>query len=1214
MKVFFQLITCMLTGLISFAQDTLETRIILIGDAGQFINGRQPVLEAVKKTMPFDKKTSIIYLGDNLYKNGLPDDAFPNYNVIKMPLDSQAIMAQGSDATVYMIPGNHDWNNGAANGYEAILRQQNYLKSLNIKNFNYYPIGGCPGPVEINVSPNVVLVMYDSQWWVHPYDKPGIESDCPYKTEDEFLTQLEDILSRNYKKLVVLASHHPFRSYGIHGGYFKLKQYIFPFTDAKPNLYIPLPIIGTIYPITRGVFGTAEDLKHPLYQNLIRKVEGVVRGHPNVVFVSGHEHALELIRDSGYNFIVSGSASKSTRVSNGKNSLYHSPKNGFATLDISTRKNVTAAFYTVDPKSSDTDKITKTFDEGILDFSKIPEPEKDSVTEIVPVFKDSVTAQASQRYDSASGSRQFFIGKNYRKEWSTPVSFKVFNVAKEKGGLTIKSLGGGKQTKSLRLVDKKGKEWTLRSIDKDPEKALPENLRGTLANDIAQDLVSAGYPYGALIVPELSKAAGVLTSSPEFFYVPDDPALGYYRKAFANTICLLEDREPTLDGSDTKTTATVISERVEDNDHLIDQRSVLKARLLDMLIGDFDRHFDQWKWGVRDSGKGKTYYPVPRDRDQAFFNSDGLFINYASRFHLKHLQGFKKDIPDINWFNWIDRDFDRFFLNELDEKDWTSITDSFVNAVNDAVIQKAVSSLPGKIYNISGQTIIDKLKSRRDVLQKKVLTYYKFLSKVVSVPGSNKAEYFRIKKAGNGVQVIMYDENKRRDTTVVEYNRIFDPKATREIRLYGLNSADQFVIDPDVKSDIQLRIIGGKGKDSFDLRGQLKNNLYDYKQDSNGLINANHTKVNFSNDIVVNGYNVVEHNYNYYKFPQINFGYNSDDGPLVGLGFASRTYGFRKDPYATNQRFSGLYAPSKGAYQIRYNGVFNSVLAGKDILVNAALVNPTLNNFYGFGNYTEKINTLDFYRVRYNYLSADVLLRKRFNEILEISLGPTYYHYWNDYNDNKNRILSQPQAIGSDSSNIYATKDFLGAKLRMDVNYIDKELFPTRGVLWYTELSSVAGLNDKSKSLTKVTTDMQVYAPLVRPNKLVAVLKLGAGHIFSDKFDYFQALNLGSNNFLRGFRKNRYSGSSLVYSSAEVRIKLFNSASYILPGDFGLIGFYDIGKVWQNGQSSKQWHSSFGPGFYIVPFNLVMVSGTYGFSDEDRIFNFTIGAKFNLTF
>ena len=113
----------------------------------------------------------------------------------------------------------------------------------------------------------------DSQWWVHPYDKPGIESDCPYKTKSEVLTQLDDLLSRNSKKLVIFALHHTLRSYGIHGGYFKLKQHIFPLTEYFPKLYIPLPVIGSIYPISRSVFGSPQDLKHPFYTEMITSVE-----------------------------------------------------------------------------------------------------------------------------------------------------------------------------------------------------------------------------------------------------------------------------------------------------------------------------------------------------------------------------------------------------------------------------------------------------------------------------------------------------------------------------------------------------------------------------------------------------------------------------------------------------------------------------------------------------------------------------------------------------------------------------------------------------------------------------------------------------------------------------------------------------------------------------------------------------------------------------
>ncbi len=103
--------------------------------------------------------------------------------------------------------------------------------------------------------------------------KPGLESSCDQKTEDEVLSELADIAARNPGKLLVSAAHHPLRSHGIHGGYYKLKQHIFPLTDARPFLYLPLPVIGSVYPLVRGVFGTREDLPHPLYKRMIAGIE-----------------------------------------------------------------------------------------------------------------------------------------------------------------------------------------------------------------------------------------------------------------------------------------------------------------------------------------------------------------------------------------------------------------------------------------------------------------------------------------------------------------------------------------------------------------------------------------------------------------------------------------------------------------------------------------------------------------------------------------------------------------------------------------------------------------------------------------------------------------------------------------------------------------------------------------------------------------------------
>jgi outer membrane protein assembly factor BamA len=143
---------------------------------------------------------------------------------------------------------------------------------------------------------------------------------------------------------------------------------------------------------------------------------------------------------------------------------------------------------------------------------------------------------------------------------------------------------------------------------------------------------------------------------------------------------------------------------------------------------------------------------------------------------------------------------------------------------------------------------------------------------------------------------------------------------------------------------------------------------------------------------------------------------------------------------------------------------------------------------------------------------------------------------------------------------------------------------------------------------------MTVHAALSDPARVVAVLKLGGGHIFSKQYEYFQALNLGANNFLRGFRKNRFSGNSLAYGSLELRIKLFDSKSYVVPGPVGIIGFNDVGRVWLKGEDSKKWHYSYGGGFYYAAYSYALISFTMAYSKEEKLFNFSLGTRFNITF
>lgn len=1207
--------------LVNAQKDSITQRIILIGDAGQLTNGKHPVVDAVKKNIPLDNKTTVIYLGDNLYKSGLPDVEYKNYDVAKAILDTQISIVDGTKAKVYMIPGNHDWENGKRGGYNAIIRQQLYVDFIKKKedNVKYYPEDGCPGPVKVDLGKDVTLILFDSQWWIHPHEKPEIESDCNCKTKDELVTQIGDIAANNSKKLIILACHHPFKSNGAHGGYFTLKQHIFPFTDLKRSLLIPLPVIGSAYPIARSVFGSPQDISHPAYTNMINRVTAALKANaPNVVFVSGHDHNLQLIKEEGYNYVVSGGGCKENRTSKNTNSLFNTTYNGFSVLEVTGNKDVNIKFYTV------TDSVRLAYTSHLLNFSKLPEEvvqQAEHKDDPAAIRLDTISKAASAQYQPVSGLKQYFMGQNYRREWSAPVNMKVLHFDTEKGGLKIVSLGGGTQTRSLRLMDKSGKEWVLRTIKKYTNQAFAENVMGSSRDQFKPEISTAAHPYGSLIVPDLANALNLKVARPELFYVPKDSiALGLYTKLFANNVCILEPRNFTEDGSETKTTAKIFFKNMlEDNDHRADQPAVLKARLLDFIIGDFDRHFDQWRWGTIDSAdmKGKIYYPVPRDRDQAFFSPTGKIFRLIGSREMPWLKGFGNEIKKVNWLGYTARDFDRIFLNNLTDKQWKAAVDEVIKSLSDSVIRNAVKQLPPEIFAISGEATIQKMISRRKQLEKEALDYYDFLSKEVNVVGSNQKEYFKVSSHPEGLQVRVYEKSRKNDTSFIMYSRVFDPAVTKEIRLFGLNDEDVFEIEENVSSPIRIRIIGGRGNDTFNIKGNVRNIIYDLNSDLNFIKNSNRTRNRFSDDPPANERSILGFSYNTLQFPQLMMGYNYDDGFMIGAGISRRTYGFLNLPYATDQQFSAIYAVERKALQLRYRGEFNQIGKKTDLLIRAGLNTPNITNFTGFGNNTMVPDgkNFDFYRIRYRTVEAELLLRRRPFETLHLMAGPYFYQYSNNYSDNNKTILAEPRQVGLDSADIFGKKSYAGLKLAMQFDNRNNLLFPTRGLLWTNEIIATAGLGDKADNYTRFSSDMTIYVSQRDPARAVLVLGFGGSKIFSDDYEFFQAANIGNNNInIHGFRKYRFLGKSSIYASAEARIKLFNINGYLLPGQFGITGFYDAGRVWYAGESSKRWHGAYGGGLYFIPFNRFIISAAAGFSENERMLNFSLGTKMNISF
>ncbi len=858
----------------------------------------------------------------------------------------------------------------------------------------------------------------------------------------------------------------------------------------------------------------------------------------------------------------------------------------------------------------------------ITDRAHTPPPAPPAGEAVPYAFFDqgTITVRAAPEYD-VGGFRRLFLGSHYRDLWAAPVEVPVIDLERTAGGLTPVRRGGGLQTLALHLQGGDGDAYVLRSINKDPGRSVPPYLLDTFAHDIVQDQVSAMHPYGAFTLPRMAEAAGILHTRPTLVYVPDDERLGIYRALFGGTLALFESR-PDEDQRDEARfgnaenvvgTTKLLQEITEDNDEFVDQHAFARARLFDMLIGDWDRHADQWRWAAyepyeRDPSltgeartQGKIYVPIPRDRDFVYFKFDGLLARLARNSgvpHFRRYTDFFGGFDDLYGLNVNGSPLDRRFTSALTREDWVRIARDLQARLTDEVIDDAMRDVPANAYAIAGERVGAELKARRDALHEAAARYYEMLAHDADVVGSDKHERFEVTRGADGAtEVVMYKTLREGDVERLLYRRTFLPSETDEIRIYGLGGDDTFVLQGVPDAGPLVRIVGGYGDDTY-RGGSPRTIIYDTETGNTWDVDAA-THVRRSDDAAHNTYGMGALQKDAIA-PLFLAGRDADEGVGLGVGLRFTQQGFRKSPYAAQHTLGVAYGTRSRAFHVSYDGRLVGVRGPWDARLSADYYDESrFRHFYGLGNETSLADR-DRYRAAVGRFTAAPVLARTYWPFMSVSIGPRFeYASVERYDDG-------PTAFDPAD---FTDRYFAGFQAAFDIDGTDSLANTRAGARLQSEIRGLAGVRGTHRFHVRLASALSYFHTFPSRRQTTLAVRVG-GAVNVGKFSFFHANTLGGDANLRGFRRTRFAGRGAFYQNVDLRVKLFEFGTYLSRGDLGALVFLDNGRVWADDDASGRWHQGYGGGLWASPFYRLVVTATLARSRENTLFDVSLGFLF----
>jgi len=806
---------------------------------------------------------------------------------------------------------------------------------------------------------------------------------------------------------------------------------------------------------------------------------------------------------------------------------------------------------------------------------------------------DTVMARPGETYPAGSLKR-LLLGDLNRELWTLRFPVPVLDLDSVGGGLTLDELSGGKQTLGLRFLGRDGVTYQFRSIVKRASRALPSSLEETPVGGILQDQMAAQFPLSAMVVAELLEAAGILVAKPRPVVMPDHPRLGEYREAFAGRMGWIEIRPNEREAEDgeefpgfagsPKITGTdaLYEELIDDPESFVDAPQFLRARLIDMVVGDWDRHQDQWRWASYDEENLTRWLPIPRDRDWAFSRIDGVLPWIAGVVRPSYT-GFAAEPPDVLRMHWSAQEIDRKLLAGVARETYEEVARELVKSLSDSVIDNAVGTLPDSYLTEVGAELRNALKVRRDALPRVAEEFYELLAGWVDLQGTEERDSVHIRADGPSVHVEMRAPH---EGDFVRFARTFLVDETRDIRLH-LRSGDDFVV-VEGEPAIKVRIVSAAGRDTVVGGGRTDNVVVYGHPETDEIVPG-------PGDLVESGSRLAQDGIEsaYFRWDSRDWGsvwlirpdalFNSDLGAFAGARATRLGFGFGSSPY--HSRFSVSLMNGFDQDRWRASAEWEQAFGGRGWHTSLALGTSTDEPvwLYGFGNEVSPPMSDDTFRAYRSRFHAHAFARYQVSDSWKISAGPRLMV--------SGRV--KPGGVVFDTASVYGAGEFdqVGLVGRLDVDTRGDPEFPTSGRKIEFEASLVPALLDVETRFGGVAGAWTEYLSMQVPLEPALQVRLRGERTWGPT-PFFELPFLGGAGSLPGFTPRRFVGTTSASLTGLLRLELLEPEVFT-ELEVGVHGLATTGRVWYEDEDSRRLHSGFGGGAWI---NIPAIGRTVSFT------------------